>query len=243
MVLAVYRATARPGVAGRHARPRSTRIPLLDHASRTSSPATGLSRYYDRGDGPGARGPRRREATREGRTHYDRVRELLPRPPDGRPTTTSPYYDRSADELTPLFYKGDRSMRESGFDPVGPLRPVQRRRHPLRAGVPEHAALPDGDWTRRRDRRSSGDATAAAHAGARARSAAARPSNRCCGTRRPGSTSTTTSRRDSRAAVPVRDDVLPAVGRARVAGAGAPRARRTCALFERAGRARSPARA
>jgi alpha,alpha-trehalase len=27
------------------------------------------------------------------------------------------YYDRKADRLTPLFYKGDRSMRESGFDP------------------------------------------------------------------------------------------------------------------------------
>ncbi len=27
------------------------------------------------------------------------------------------YYDKAKDELTPLFYKGDRSMRESGFDP------------------------------------------------------------------------------------------------------------------------------
>jgi alpha,alpha-trehalase len=27
------------------------------------------------------------------------------------------YYDKARDELTPLFYKGDRSMRESGFDP------------------------------------------------------------------------------------------------------------------------------
>jgi alpha,alpha-trehalase len=27
------------------------------------------------------------------------------------------YYDRAHDRLTPLFYKGDRSMRESGFDP------------------------------------------------------------------------------------------------------------------------------
>ena len=27
------------------------------------------------------------------------------------------YYDRTTDQLTPLFYKGDRSMRESGFDP------------------------------------------------------------------------------------------------------------------------------
>ena len=27
------------------------------------------------------------------------------------------YFDRQLDQLTPLFYKGDRSMRESGFDP------------------------------------------------------------------------------------------------------------------------------
>ena len=29
----------------------------------------------------------------------------------------SRFYDRKRDQLTPLFYKGDRSMRESGFDP------------------------------------------------------------------------------------------------------------------------------
>ncbi|PYS76069.1 MAG: alpha,alpha-trehalase, partial [Acidobacteria bacterium] len=27
------------------------------------------------------------------------------------------FYDRATGELTPAFYKGDRSMRESGFDP------------------------------------------------------------------------------------------------------------------------------
>src|SRR5262249_39270310 len=29
----------------------------------------------------------------------------------------SQFYDRTGDRLTDLFYKGDRSMRESGFDP------------------------------------------------------------------------------------------------------------------------------
>ena len=29
----------------------------------------------------------------------------------------SQYYDSKRNELTSLFYKGDRSMRESGFDP------------------------------------------------------------------------------------------------------------------------------
>src|SRR6202007_2702203 len=27
------------------------------------------------------------------------------------------FYDGAADKLTPLFYQGDRAMRESGFDP------------------------------------------------------------------------------------------------------------------------------
>jgi alpha,alpha-trehalase len=29
----------------------------------------------------------------------------------------SRYYDKGKDQLTDLFYKGDRTMRESGFDP------------------------------------------------------------------------------------------------------------------------------
>ena len=35
----------------------------------------------------------------------------------------SRYYDAGAHRLTPLFYKGDRSMRESGFDPSGRFGP------------------------------------------------------------------------------------------------------------------------
>ena len=27
------------------------------------------------------------------------------------------FYDAKTDKLTPLFYRGDRAMRESGFDP------------------------------------------------------------------------------------------------------------------------------
>jgi hypothetical protein len=33
------------------------------------------------------------------------------------------YYDRATDALTPLFYEGDRAMRESGFDPTGRFGP------------------------------------------------------------------------------------------------------------------------
>jgi alpha,alpha-trehalase len=35
----------------------------------------------------------------------------------------SQYYNAALGELTPLFYKGDRSMRESGFDPSGRFGP------------------------------------------------------------------------------------------------------------------------
>lgn len=72
-----------------------------------------LSRYWDFGEGP-APEVSWGEKDEKGRSHYDRVREAY------RATSTetiAPFYDRLADRLTPLFFKGDRSMRESGFDP------------------------------------------------------------------------------------------------------------------------------
>jgi predicted GH43/DUF377 family glycosyl hydrolase len=51
-----------------------------------------------------------------GRTHYDRVREYY-RTHEVADYDIRRFYDRTANRLTPLFYKGDRSMRESGFDP------------------------------------------------------------------------------------------------------------------------------
>jgi alpha,alpha-trehalase len=88
------------------------------------TPETGLSRYYDLGDGP-APEVLAGEKDESGLTHYDRIKtdfqkytglsekeqiETLGYP-------LSLYYDADAKELTPLFYKGDRSMRESGYDP------------------------------------------------------------------------------------------------------------------------------
>jgi alpha,alpha-trehalase len=55
------------------------------------------------------------EKDEEGRTHYDRVREYY-RHFSVSDYDVSLYYDREQDTLTDLFYKGDRSMRESGFD-------------------------------------------------------------------------------------------------------------------------------
>ena len=58
-----------------------------------------------------------------GRTHYELVKQYF-RTHKVTVYDVRQYYDRATDTLTPLFYKGDRSMRESGFDPsdrFGPL--------------------------------------------------------------------------------------------------------------------------
>lgn len=79
------------------------------------TPQTGLSRYFDAGGGP-APEVVSDERDAQGRTHYDRVREFY-RAERFDDYDVRRFYDRERDELTPLFYKGDRSMRESGFDP------------------------------------------------------------------------------------------------------------------------------
>lgn len=76
---------------------------------------TGLSRYYDLGDGP-APEVLSGERDDKGRNHYDLVKDYY-RTHDVNDYELSQYYDKEKDQLTDLFYKGDRSMRESGFDP------------------------------------------------------------------------------------------------------------------------------
>jgi alpha,alpha-trehalase len=77
--------------------------------------STGLSRYFDLGEGPA---PEVIASERDpaGVTHYDRVLDYF-RKHRIEDYDVSQYYDAKAHRLTPLFYKGDRSMRESGFDP------------------------------------------------------------------------------------------------------------------------------
>lgn len=77
--------------------------------------ATGLSRYYDLGDGP-APEVISSEKDADGRTHYELIAHYYAthEVPD---YDVSQYYNRTTKQLTPLFYKGDRTMRESGFDP------------------------------------------------------------------------------------------------------------------------------
>ena len=76
---------------------------------------TGLSRYFDLGEGPA---PEVLVAERDGqgRTHYDLAKAYY-RTHEIADYDVSEYYNRRTDQLTALFYKGDRSMRESGFDP------------------------------------------------------------------------------------------------------------------------------
>lgn len=114
MILNVYKQT-------RDRRWLTSTLPAIEKYYRfwTSEPhltkETGLSRYYDLGEGP-APEVLSDEKDAQGRTHYDRVREYY-RTQTFNDYDVSQYYDRKKDELTPLFYKGDRSMRESGFDP------------------------------------------------------------------------------------------------------------------------------
>ena len=114
MLLGVYRRTHdRKWLAGA--------VPALEAYYRfwTSephlTPDTGLSRYYDLGDGPA---PESVSAERDaqGLTHYDRVKEYY-RTHQVPDYEAGEFYDSKRDLLTSLFYKGDRSMRESGFDP------------------------------------------------------------------------------------------------------------------------------
>jgi alpha,alpha-trehalase len=99
----------------------SNTVPAIEKYYRfwTSEPhltkETGLSRYYDLGEGP-APEVLSDERDAQGRTHYDRVKEFY-RTHEVTDYDVGQYYDKEKDQLTPLFYKGDRSMRESGFDP------------------------------------------------------------------------------------------------------------------------------
>jgi alpha,alpha-trehalase len=74
----------------------------------------GLSRYYDHGEGP-APEVVSGERDANGRSHYERVRDYFHQAPEDQEVAA--LYDRATDALTPRFFKGDRSMRESGFDP------------------------------------------------------------------------------------------------------------------------------
>jgi alpha,alpha-trehalase len=76
---------------------------------------TGLSRYFDTGDGP-APEVLASEHDQHGKADYELVRTYFRshKVPD---YDVSQYFNAADGQFTALFYKGDRSMRESGFDP------------------------------------------------------------------------------------------------------------------------------
>lgn len=73
------------------------------------------------------------ERDAEGRSHYDRIRAYY-RTNDVTAYDESLFYDAETNSLTSLFYKSDRSMRESGFDP-------SNRFGPFNAGIIHHAPV------------------------------------------------------------------------------------------------------
>ncbi len=114
MVLAVYRKTGDKEWL-RAAIPAIEKYYAFWMNAPHLTPETGLSRYFDLGEGP-ALEVLSDEKDDRGRTHYDRIREYL-RTHAVTDFDVSQYYNRKTGELTPAFYKGDRSMRESGVDP------------------------------------------------------------------------------------------------------------------------------
>jgi alpha,alpha-trehalase len=114
MLLAVFRATSDRGwLAGS--------IDAIEkyYGYWTTEPhlmiETGLSRYFDLGEGP-APEVLSSELDAQGRNDYDLIRAYY-RSHRITDYDVRHYYDAKTDQLTPEFYKGDRSMRESGFDP------------------------------------------------------------------------------------------------------------------------------
>ncbi len=79
-------------------------------------PEIGLSRYYAEGQGPTYEAMIPDKAT--GKVYYDEVKGYYRQYPVSD-YDVNLYYDKNKDELTPLFYANDRSLRESGFDITG----------------------------------------------------------------------------------------------------------------------------
>jgi alpha,alpha-trehalase len=85
------------------------------------TPETGLSRYFDLGEGPAPEVVASEHDAR-GRTDYGLVLQYF-RKHKIADYDVFQYFDARKNQLTPHFYKGDRSMRESGFDPSGRFGP------------------------------------------------------------------------------------------------------------------------
>jgi alpha,alpha-trehalase len=85
------------------------------------TPQTGLSRYDGGADTP-APEVTQSELDSSGRSDYVRVVQYY-RTHAVPEYDLTKFYDRATDRLTPRFYRADRAMRESGFDPSGRFGP------------------------------------------------------------------------------------------------------------------------
>ena len=73
---------------------------------------TGLSHYWDEGEVPAP------EVVADEKGHYEHAKEHFKSNHNSDPDAHY-FYDQQLDELTPLYYRADRTMRSSGYDPTG----------------------------------------------------------------------------------------------------------------------------
>ena len=95
---------------------QSRNITGFGQPSRISRPPADLSRYYDLGEGP-APEVLSSEKDAQGRTSLRADQGVLPNSQGHRLRRRRILRSLSGTFSPSLFYKGDRSMRESGFDP------------------------------------------------------------------------------------------------------------------------------
>ena len=114
MVLDVYRATGDTAWLRNSIPPLETYYEYWTKEPHLTS-QTGLSRYYGGSDQP-APEVVYGERDEAGKTHYDRVVEYY-KTHAVKEYNVADFFDRKTGQLTPLYYRADRAMRESGFDP------------------------------------------------------------------------------------------------------------------------------
>jgi alpha,alpha-trehalase len=125
MILAVYDPPGGAREKDRSWLANAYQLAVKDHDFWTVEPhlagTTGLSRYYDFGDGPAA------ESLQDETGHYRDVAAYFLAHPEGGQELLHTAAGGVA--LSPDFYKGDRSMRESGFDITFLFGPYGARTH------------------------------------------------------------------------------------------------------------------
>ena len=109
---------------------------------------TGLSRYFDLLAPARLRKWWLPSTTPTGRNDYDLIRDYF-RTHKVTDYDVFQYYDAKKDQLTPLFYQGDRFYERIRLRSLQPVWAFQHRHHSLRSSVLEFAALSDGDADRR----------------------------------------------------------------------------------------------